>query len=67
MSSQNSMPLNEWITKVHNMVEVCEYPTDSKTRIVRDILISGCTSEKAKDKIICELWGPKTPFESFPG
>ena len=53
-SQQHNLPLNEWITKVHNMVDLCGYPDIAKDRIVRDILISGCNSEKAKDKIIRE-------------
>ena len=40
--------------KVHNMVDLCRYPDTAKDRIVRDILISGCNCEKAKDKIIRE-------------
>ena len=53
-SQQHNLPLNEWITKVHNMVELCGYPDIAKDRIVRDILISGCNSKKAKDKMIRE-------------
>ena len=53
-SQQHNLPLNEWITKVHKMVELCGYPDLAKDRIVRDILISGCNGEKAKDKIIRE-------------
>ena len=46
------MPLNDWITKVYNMVEACEYPADAKDDLIRDVLISGCKSTKAKDKFI---------------
>ena len=52
-SNQGSTPLNEWITKVYNMVELCDYEA-SKERIIRDILITGCESKQAKDKIICK-------------
>ena len=36
-SKQNSTSLNEWITKVYNMVELCNYPADRdsiKNRII---------------------------------
>ena len=33
------------------MVELCDCE-DSKERIIRDVLIVGCTSTQAKDKII---------------
>ena len=29
-SKQNSMELNDWITKVYNKVELCNYEVDSK-------------------------------------
>ena len=51
-SKQNSMDLNEWITKVYNQVELCNYRADSKDRIIRDVLIIRCTSTQAWDKII---------------
>ena len=51
-SKQGQMPLNEWITKVYNQVELCQYKADSKDRIIRDVLIVGCASTQAKDKII---------------
>ena len=31
---------------------VCDYPEDSKDRIIRDALIIGCSSDKAEDKIV---------------
>ena len=37
------------------MVELCIYPADRdsiKNRIIRDVLIVGCTNSHAKDKII---------------
>ena len=46
--------MNEWLTSIYNLVEVCDYPEDSKDRIIRDALIIGCSSEKAKDKIVRE-------------
>ena len=32
-STQNSLPLNEWITKVYNIVEQCHYGTASKIEL----------------------------------
>ena len=51
-SKQNTMDLNEWITKVYNQVELCNYRADSKDWIIRDVLIVGCNSTQAQDKII---------------
>ena len=39
----------EWLTYVYNLVEICDY-ADSKDRIIRDVLIVGCNSDKAKDR-----------------
>ena len=50
-SKQGSKTLNEWLTFVYNLVESCDYG-DSSERIIRDILIIGCNSDKAKDKIV---------------
>ena len=50
-SKQGSKTLNEWLTYVHNLVESCDYG-DSSERIIRDVLIIGCNSDKAKDKIV---------------
>ena len=50
-SKQGSKTLNEWLTYVYNLVESCEYG-DSTERIIRDVLIIGCNSDKAKDKIV---------------
>ena len=50
-SRQGSKTLNEWLTYVYNLVECCNYG-DSSERIIRDVLIIGCNSDKAKDKII---------------
>ena len=35
----------------NNLVESCDYG-DSSERIIRDVLIIGCNSDKAKDKIV---------------
>ena len=43
--------LNEWLTYVYNLVESCDYG-DTNDRIIRDVLIIGCNSDKAKDKIV---------------
>ena len=52
-SKQGSKTLNEWLTYVYNLVESCDYG-DSSERIIRDVLIIGCNSDKAKDKIVQE-------------
>ena len=50
-SKQGSKTLNEWLTYVYNLVESCDYG-DANDRIIRDVLIIGCNSDKAKDKIV---------------
>ena len=50
-SKQGSKTLNEWLTYVYNLVESCDYG-DSSERIIRDVLIIGCNSDKAKYKIV---------------
>ena len=50
-SYQGPKTLNEWLTYIHNLVEACNYG-DSTDRIIRDVLIIGCESSSAKDKII---------------
>ena len=50
-SKQGSKTLNKWLTYVYNLVESCDYG-DSSERIIRDVLIIGCNSDKAKDKIV---------------
>ena len=50
-SKQGNKTLNEWLTYVYNLVEACNYG-DSTDRIIRDVLIIGCESDGAKDKII---------------
>ena len=51
-SKQGDKPLNQWLTHVYNLVNVCKYPGDSPDRIIRDVLIIGCNSNHARDKII---------------
>ena len=50
-SKQGTKTLNEWLIYVYNLVEACNYG-DSTNRIIRDVLIIGCESDRAKDKII---------------
>ena len=59
-SKQGSKTLNEWLTYVYNLVESCDYG-DSSERIIRDVLIIGCNSDKAKDKIVRQ--GEKTKLQ----
>ena len=47
---QGNIELNEWITRIINLVEECGY-TD-KNRIIRDALIVGTNSDRAKEKIV---------------
>ena len=51
-SKQGDKPLNQWLTQVYNFVNICKYPEDSTDRIIRDVLIVGCNSNHARDKII---------------
>ena len=37
---------------MYNLVNVCKYPENSTDRIIRDVLIIGCNSYSARDKII---------------
>ena len=50
-SKQGNKTLNKWLTYVYNLVEACNYG-DSTDRIIRDVLIIGCESDRAKDNII---------------
>ena len=59
-SKQASKTLNEWLTYVYNLVELCDY-SDAKDRIIRDVLIIDCNSDKAKDKIVQQ--GGKSSFK----
>ena len=49
---QGDKTLNEWLTHVYNLVNVCKYPENSTDSIIRDVLIIGCNSNSARDKII---------------
>ena len=51
-SKQGDKPLNQWLTQVYNLVNICKYPEDSTDRIIEDVLIVGCNSNHARDKII---------------
>ena len=51
-SKQGNKPLNQWLTLVYNLVNICKYPEDSTDRIIRDVLIVGCNSNHVRDKII---------------
>ena len=51
-SKQGDKPLNRWLTQVYNLVNVCKYPENSTDRIIRDVLIVGCNSNHARDRII---------------
>ena len=51
-SKQGDKPLNLWLTQVYNLVNICKYPEDSTDRIIRDVIIVGCNSNHARDKII---------------
>ena len=51
-SKQGDKPLNQWLTQVYNLVNICKYPEDSTDRNIRDVLTVGCNSNHARDKII---------------
>ena len=51
-SKQGDKPLNQWLTQIYNLVNICKYPEDSTDRIIRDVLIVGCNFNHARDKII---------------
>ena len=51
-SKQGDKPLNQWLTQIYSLVNICKYPEDSTDRIIRDVLIVGCNSNHARDKII---------------
>ena len=51
-SKQGDKPLNQWLTQMYNLVNIWKYPEDSTDRIIRDVLIVGCNSNHARDKII---------------
>ena len=37
---------------MYNLVNICKYPENSTDRIIKDVLIIGCNSNSARDKII---------------
>ena len=39
---------------MYNLVNICKYPDNSTDRIIRDVLIIGCNSNSARDKIITQ-------------
>ena len=51
-SKQGDKPLNQCSQQIYNLVNICKYPEDSTDRIIRDVLIVGCNSNHARDKII---------------
>ena len=56
---QGNKELNTWITRVSNAVQLADYTNlpdgmTIKDRIVRDILLNGCNSQKAKTRIMKE-------------
>ena len=53
-SKQGDQPLNEWMTKIHNLVVLCGYDVATRDRIVRDVLFFICRSQAAKDRIVCK-------------
>ena len=46
-SKQGDKPLNQWLTQIYNLVNICKYPENSTDRIIRDVLIVGCNSNHA--------------------
>ena len=50
-SKQGSRNLNEWLTNVYNLADACNFK-ESRDRMIRDILIVGCNSTSARDKIV---------------
>ena len=51
-SKQGDKNLNQWLTQIYNLVNICKYPENSTDRIIRDVLIVGCNSNHVRDKII---------------
>ena len=56
---QGNDELNSWIARISNAVQLCEHHNlpngvNIKDRLVRDILLSGCNSQKAKTRIMKE-------------
>ena len=48
---QGSRNLNEWLTHMYNLADACNFK-DSRDRMIRDLLIVGCNSNSARDKIV---------------
>ena len=60
---QGNEELNAWIARVSNAVQLADYQNlpdrmNIRDRIIRDILLNGCNSQKAKTRIMKE--GPDT-------
>ena len=56
---QGNEELNSWIARISNAIQLANYhelPEDMniKDRLVRDILLAGCNSQKAKSRIMKE-------------
>ena len=45
------MNLNDWLTHMYNLADACNFK-DSRDRMIRDLLIVGCNSTSAIDKIV---------------
>ena len=63
---QGSEELNPWIARISNAIQLANYhdlPEDVsiKDRLVRDILLAGCNSQKAKARIMKEGAGVLLP------
>ena len=48
---QGSRKLNDWLTHMYNHADAC-YFKDPRDRMIRDLLIVGCNSTSARDKIV---------------
>ena len=55
---QGNEELNSWIARISNAVQLANYAELNgmtiKDRLVRDILLTGCNSQKAKSRIMKE-------------
>ena len=63
---QGNEELNSWIARISNAIQLANYhdlPEDVniKDRLVRDILLAGCNSQKAKQRIMKEGAGVFLP------
>ena len=64
---QGNEELNSWIARISNAIQLANYhdlPEDMniKDRLVRDILLTGCNSQKAKSRIMKE--GPAVGLQA---